>query len=69
MTDIASPRSTGGGGGIVMPSSGDYVDLHELAKGWKSAIARAKDPATRYVMNENRKFIHFFVQEICYVIF
>lgn len=28
--------------------SADYVDLHELAKGWKAAIARAKDPATRY---------------------
>jgi hypothetical protein len=27
--------------------SGDYVDLHELSKGWKAAIARAKDPATK----------------------
>jgi hypothetical protein len=26
---------------------GDYVDLHELAKGWKAAIARAKDPVTK----------------------
>ena len=34
--------------GMAMPSTGDYVDLHELAKGWKAAIARAKDPATRY---------------------
>jgi hypothetical protein len=34
---------------MAMPSTGDYVDLHELAKGWKAAIARAKDPATRYV--------------------
>mmetsp|Transcript_36249 Transcript_36249/g.79346 ORF Transcript_36249/g.79346 Transcript_36249/m.79346 type:complete len:594 (-) Transcript_36249:168-1949(-) len=25
----------------------DRVDLHELAKGWKAAIARASDPATR----------------------
>lgn len=25
------------------------VELHELAKGWKAAIARATDPATRYV--------------------
>jgi hypothetical protein len=33
---------------MAMPSTGDYVDLHELAKGWKAAIARAKDPATRY---------------------
>ena len=52
MTDLASPRSTGGGGGgggMAMPSTGDYVDLHELAKGWKAAIARAKDPATRFV--------------------
>jgi hypothetical protein len=48
MTDLASPRSTGGGG-MAMPSTGDYVDLHELAKGWKAAIARAKDPATRFV--------------------
>lgn len=31
-------------------SGGDYVDLHELSKGWKAAIARAKDPATRYVL-------------------
>jgi hypothetical protein len=43
---VASPGS-GGGGGMAMPSTGDYVDLHELAKGWKAAIARAKDPATR----------------------
>jgi hypothetical protein len=35
------------GGGSVVPPGGDYVDLHELAKGWKAAIARAKDPATR----------------------
>ena len=48
MADLASPRSTGGGG-MAMPSTGDYVDLHELAKGWKAAIARAKDPATRFV--------------------
>jgi hypothetical protein len=27
--------------------SGDFVDLHELAKGWKAAIARATDPATK----------------------
>lgn len=35
-------------GGMAMLSTGDYVDLHELAKGWKAAIARAKDPATRH---------------------
>jgi hypothetical protein len=28
-------------------ASGDFIDLHELAKGWKAAIARANDPATR----------------------
>ena len=27
----------------------ERVDLHELAKGWKAAIARASDPATRWV--------------------
>ena len=27
----------------------EYTDLHELAKGWKAAIARATDPATKYV--------------------
>jgi hypothetical protein len=43
---MASPGS-GGGGGMAVPSTGEYVDLHELAKGWKAAIARAKDPATR----------------------
>ena len=42
--------SLGGGGSGVVPPGGDYVDLHELAKGWKAAIARAKDPATRYVL-------------------
>ena len=25
----------------------DYADLHELAKGWKAAIVRATDPATK----------------------
>ena len=25
----------------------DRVDLHELAKGWKAAIARASDASTR----------------------
>lgn len=28
-------------------SSDNYVDLHELAKGWKAAIARATDPETK----------------------
>ncbi|KAG7360309.1 sporulation protein K-like protein [Nitzschia inconspicua] len=26
----------------------EYTDLHELAKGWKAAIARATDPATKH---------------------
>ena len=26
---------------------GQDVELHELAKGWKAAIARCNDPATR----------------------
>jgi len=42
-------------GSVAMGGTGDYVDLHELAKGWKAAIARAKDPATKHesqVMND-----------------
>jgi len=31
-----------------MAASGEYVDLHELAKGWKAAIGRAIDPATKH---------------------
>ena len=30
-------------------TKGQDIELHELAKGWKAAIARAQDPATRYV--------------------
>jgi len=30
-------------------TKGQDVELHELAKGWKAAIARCNDPATRYV--------------------
>lgn len=41
----ASPASPANG--MALPSSGNYIDLHEVAKGWKAAIARAKDPATR----------------------
>jgi hypothetical protein len=44
MTPVSSSAGTGG---MAMPSTGGEVDLHELAKGWKAAIARAKDPATR----------------------
>jgi len=52
MADAYGGGSLGGGGSypgsnVVPPSGGDYIDLHELAKGWKAAIARAKDPATR----------------------
>ena len=51
--------STPGGGGVVAGGGGsggvpDYVDLHELAKGWKAAIGRAKDPLTRYVHSRNQ---------------
>jgi hypothetical protein len=34
-------------GSTSLQPSGDHVDLHELAKGWKAAIARATDPATK----------------------
>jgi hypothetical protein len=33
----------------TMAPQGDYTDLHELAKGWKAAVVRVTDPATRYV--------------------
>jgi hypothetical protein len=32
---------------IKMAATAEYTDLHELAKGWKAAIARATDPATK----------------------
>lgn len=31
-----------------MAATGEYIDLHELAKGWKAAISRATDPATKH---------------------
>lgn len=31
-----------------MAASGEYIELHELAKGWKAAITRATDPATKH---------------------
>lgn len=43
---MATMAAGGETGGVVAGSGGD-IDLHELAKGWKAAIARAKDPATR----------------------
>lgn len=45
MSKVSSPKLGGGGG--------DYVDLHELSKGWKAAIARVQDPNFRYVMHYN----------------
>lgn len=50
-----SHRVNGAGGpasasGAAGSNSGEYIDLHEVAKGWKAAISRAKDPATRYVL-------------------
>lgn len=35
------------GGGVALPATGADLNIHELAKGWKAAIARARDPATR----------------------
>lgn len=31
-----------------MAASGEYIDLHELAKGWKAAISRGTDPASKH---------------------
>ena len=31
-----------------MASTGEYIDLHELAKGWKAAISRCSDGATKH---------------------
>jgi len=31
-----------------MAASGEYIELHELAKGWKAAISRATDPASKH---------------------
>ena len=31
-------------------SQEEILDLHELAKGWKAAVARATDPSTRLVV-------------------
>eukprot|EP00586_Coscinodiscus_wailesii_P023182 CAMPEP_0172509352 /NCGR_PEP_ID=MMETSP1066-20121228/219700_1 /TAXON_ID=671091 /ORGANISM="Coscinodiscus wailesii, Strain CCMP2513" /LENGTH=672 /DNA_ID=CAMNT_0013287793 /DNA_START=316 /DNA_END=2334 /DNA_ORIENTATION=+ len=35
-------------GGIGAMEEPNFLDLHELAKGWKAAIARASDPNTRH---------------------
>lgn len=39
-------------------TKGQDVDLHELAKGWKAAIARCTDPATRYVFELKKPKSH-----------
>ncbi|EEC50971.1 predicted protein [Phaeodactylum tricornutum CCAP 1055/1] len=44
MNETGASPSSGG----AVPTTGDFVDLHELSKGWKAAITRAKDPSTRY---------------------
>lgn len=31
-----------------MASTGEYIDLHELAKGWKAAVSQCTDPATKH---------------------
>jgi len=41
MASIVSTGSRGGAGAAA------DVELHELAKGWKAAIARATDPTTK----------------------
>eukprot|EP00569_Conticribra_weissflogii_P020661 CAMPEP_0171425322 /NCGR_PEP_ID=MMETSP0881-20121228/3247_1 /TAXON_ID=67004 /ORGANISM="Thalassiosira weissflogii, Strain CCMP1336" /LENGTH=680 /DNA_ID=CAMNT_0011944623 /DNA_START=105 /DNA_END=2149 /DNA_ORIENTATION=- len=48
-TSRNEPTGGGNNGGSSAKSSGDpdYMDLHELAKGWKAALAWALDPATR----------------------
>ena len=43
---------------LSLADDSELVDLHELAKGWKAAIARASDPATRYVSKLNRTTIY-----------
>jgi hypothetical protein len=50
----ASPSVQNGGMSIMggmstIGGGGEYIDLHEVAKGWKAAVARTLDPATRYV--------------------
>mmetsp|Transcript_32364 Transcript_32364/g.65811 ORF Transcript_32364/g.65811 Transcript_32364/m.65811 type:complete len:220 (+) Transcript_32364:55-714(+) len=48
-TSRNEPTGGGNNGGSSAKSSGDpdYMDVHELAKGWKAALAWALDPATR----------------------
>jgi hypothetical protein len=46
MNETGASPSSGG----AVPTTGDFVDLHELSKGWKAAITRAKDPSTRYAV-------------------
>ena len=39
---MAKVEQQNGNGTLIQ--GGDYVDLHELSKGWKAAIARVQDP-------------------------
>jgi len=48
VTGAAAAAAAAATGSPVVAAPGEYVDLHELAKGWKAAIERAKNPATRY---------------------
>ena len=52
-TAAAPPPSSSSAGGeriaTVAPlSDPEYVDLHELAKGWKAALSHSSDPRTRH---------------------
>lgn len=44
---IRSP-SVASNGNLKSPRNAEEVDLHDLAKGWKAAIARTEDPSTRH---------------------
>ena len=47
----------------------ELVDLHELAKGWKAAIARANDPATRYAAElKGITMCNIIVFLLCYIL-
>ena len=57
MSMVVSPVNAGGGGGggggesisnSAPQSDPEYIDLHELAKGWKAALSYCSDPRTRH---------------------
>mmetsp|Transcript_46813 Transcript_46813/g.141798 ORF Transcript_46813/g.141798 Transcript_46813/m.141798 type:complete len:612 (-) Transcript_46813:52-1887(-) len=56
MASVASVDQMAGGTNLAAPPQApppadggrENIDLHELAKGWKAAIARSTDPATRH---------------------